>query len=149
MIVVLSMTAIPLVLWHCASVQMHHALGGSPSDMLPAGRTMLTAPDIADYSQIPPLPSGVCVAPLQRPAGLVDDWLEPVQRKCGSAEHRIWDELFARQMKLVQSRACSEFLRGLERLDLNRGGVPSLVAINARLARRAPVALRGDAQARA
>ena len=30
-----------------------------------------------DYTRIPPMPQEVYVAPLQKPAGLADDWLEP------------------------------------------------------------------------
>jgi phenylalanine-4-hydroxylase len=33
-----------------------------------------------DYARIPDLPASVFVAPLQKPAGLADDWLEPAQR---------------------------------------------------------------------
>lgn len=86
-----------------------------------------------DYSHIPPVPDSVFVAPLRRPAGLGDDWLEPNQRDYSSAEHAIWDDLYARQMRLLPQRACQAFMRGLERLDLGSGGVPEFAAINPRL----------------
>ena len=86
-----------------------------------------------DYSRIPPLPSEVFVAPLRKPAGLGEDWLEPAQRDYSAAEHRIWDDLFARQMALLPGRACRGFLQGFERLDLGRGGIPELGALNEKL----------------
>lgn len=86
-----------------------------------------------DYSRIPPLPSDVFVAPLRKPAGLGDDWLEPAQRAYTAEEHRIWDDLYARQMALLPGRACRGFLQGFERLDLGRGGIPELGALNEKL----------------
>lgn len=86
-----------------------------------------------DYSRIPALPPEVFVAPLRKPAGLGEDWLEPAQRDYSAAEHRIWDELYARQMALLPGRACREFMQGLERLDLGRGGIPELGALNEKL----------------
>jgi phenylalanine-4-hydroxylase len=86
-----------------------------------------------DYSRIPPLPSDVFVAPLRKPAGLGEDWLEPAQRDYSAAEHRIWDDLYARQMALLPGRACRAFLQGFERLDLGRGGIPEFGALNEKL----------------
>jgi phenylalanine-4-hydroxylase len=86
-----------------------------------------------DYRRIPALSPEVFVAPLRRPAGLGDDWLEPAQRDYGTAEHQLWDELFSRQMRLVPQRACREYLRGLDKLNLGRGGVPEFAAINREL----------------
>lgn len=86
-----------------------------------------------DYSRIPALPSSVYVAPLFKPAGLADDWLESRQRDYSRDEHGLWDELYARQMALLPGRACDAFLRGLERLELDRGGIPEFAALNARL----------------
>jgi phenylalanine-4-hydroxylase len=86
-----------------------------------------------DYSRIPALPPEVFVAPLRKPAGLGEDWLEPAQKSYSADEHRVWDELYARQMALLPGRACSEFMRGLERLDLGRGGIPELGALNEKL----------------
>ncbi|MEZ5475637.1 MAG: phenylalanine 4-monooxygenase [Steroidobacteraceae bacterium] len=86
-----------------------------------------------DYSRIPDLPPSVYVAPLRKPAGLADDWLESAQRRYTTDEHRIWDELYARQMKLMPNRACREFQHGVARLDLGRGGVPDFGAISEEL----------------
>ena len=79
-----------------------------------------------DYTRIPPLPPSVYVAPLKKPAGVGDDWLEPAQRRYSAEEHRIWDDLYERQMKLMPGHACKEFMHGLDRLNLHRGGVPGL-----------------------
>ena len=40
-----------------------------------------------DYTRIPDLPASVYVAPLRKPAGLGDDWLEPAQRRYSAEEH--------------------------------------------------------------
>ncbi|WP_194437360.1 phenylalanine 4-monooxygenase [Vibrio fluminensis] len=45
-------------------------------------------------------------------------------------EHAIWRDLVARQLNLVQGRACDEYLRGLELLNLPRDRVPQLPDIN-------------------
>ncbi|MBK6350521.1 MAG: phenylalanine 4-monooxygenase [Proteobacteria bacterium] len=83
-----------------------------------------TVPTSFDHSRIPDMPASVFVAPLKKPSGVGDDWLEPAQRKYGLEEHRIWDELYQRQIGLMPGHACREFMRGLERLNLGRGGVP-------------------------
>jgi phenylalanine-4-hydroxylase len=77
-----------------------------------------------DFSQLPSLPGDVFTAPLARPAGLGEDWLEPAQTVYSSAEHAIWNDLFARQMDVLPGRAASAFMVGLDKLDLGRGGVP-------------------------
>jgi phenylalanine-4-hydroxylase len=88
---------------------------------------------LPDYRVIPELPASVYVAPLHRPAGLREDWLEPVQRRYSQDEHRIWDDLYERQMKLIPGRGCKEFMFGLDRLDLHRGGVPNFNEISEEL----------------
>lgn len=86
-----------------------------------------------DYTRIPDLPAGVFTAPLVRPDHVGDDWLEPAQHVYDSDENRVWDDLYARQMKVLPGRACDAFLEGLERLDLGRGGVPRFDQINEEL----------------
>lgn len=39
-------------------------------------------------------------------------------------EHAVWADLYARQIKIVEERACKEFLDGLEILDLPRDRIP-------------------------
>ncbi|USD63440.1 phenylalanine 4-monooxygenase [Vibrio sp. SCSIO 43140] len=53
--------------------------------------------------------------------GLID-WSED--------EHRIWHDLVARQLDLVKDRACKEYLRGLELLNLPIDRAPQLTEIN-------------------
>ena len=86
-----------------------------------------------DFSRIPALPDNVFTAPLKKPARVSEDWLEPAQRIYTSDEHAVWDELYARQMKLLPGRACDEFLEGAERLKLGAGGVPDFTALSATL----------------
>lgn len=77
-----------------------------------------------DFNAIPTVPKGTFTAPLQRPSHLGEDWLEPEQRNYTVDEHKIWDDLFARQMDILPGRAASAFLKGLNTLDLGKGGVP-------------------------
>jgi phenylalanine-4-hydroxylase len=46
-------------------------------------------------------------------------------------ENQIWQELYARQMELLPGRACSAYLRNLERLQLSRDRVPQLNDVSA------------------
>ncbi len=86
-----------------------------------------------DFSRIPDLPEDVFTAPLKKPAHVGADWLEPAQRAYTADEHAVWDTLFARQMNILPGRACDEFLRGLDALDLGRGGVPEFGKLSAEL----------------
>ncbi len=83
-----------------------------------------------DFATIPEPPAGVFTAPLQKPAHVGADWLEPKQRVYTADEHKVWDELYARQMQILPRRACDQFMAGLTRLDLGRGGVPDFGAMS-------------------
>lgn len=48
-------------------------------------------------------------------------------------ENQIWSELYARQIPLVKSRACPQFLEGLDRVGLNEDKIPQLPDINREL----------------
>ncbi|GAL31866.1 phenylalanine-4-hydroxylase [Vibrio maritimus] len=50
-------------------------------------------------------------------------------------ENRIWHDLVERQLDLVKDRACKEYLRGLELLDLPLDRAPQLTEINSVLQR--------------
>ncbi|WP_054121887.1 phenylalanine 4-monooxygenase [Novosphingobium sp. AAP93] len=87
----------------------------------------------ADFTRLPDLPDGVFTAPLQRPPHVGEDWLEPHQTDYNADDHRVWDDLFARQMQVLPGRAATAFLKGLDRLDLGRGGVPDFSRLSAEL----------------
>jgi phenylalanine-4-hydroxylase len=70
---------------------------------------------------------------LQRPAHVGEDWLEPHQTDYGAEDHCVWDDLFARQVQILPGRAATAFLKGLDRLDLGRGGVPEFARLSAEL----------------
>ncbi|MFA9201013.1 MAG: phenylalanine 4-monooxygenase [Cypionkella sp.] len=82
------------------------------------------APPATDFGSLPDLPETVFTAPLQKPAHVGDDWLEPRQADYSSEDDAIWNDLFARQMQVLPGRAASAFMAGLDKLDLDRGGVP-------------------------
>lgn len=96
---------------------------------------MSTAPTLeqTDFTRLPDPGPDVFTAPLQRPAHVGEDWLEPAQRQYSVEEHRIWDDLYARQMQVLPGRAASAFMAGLERLDLGRGGVPDFARLSEEL----------------
>lgn len=48
-------------------------------------------------------------------------------------DNETWRILYERQMKIVEGRACREFLLGLERLKLNNTRVPQCVEVSAAL----------------
>ncbi|MBA2709567.1 MAG: phenylalanine 4-monooxygenase [Tatlockia sp.] len=48
-------------------------------------------------------------------------------------EHRIWQILYERQMKIIPSRACNEFIQGLESLGLSEDHIPQLPELSMRL----------------
>lgn len=86
---------------------------------------MATLVDLpSGFSALPELAPDVFTAPLKRPGHVGEDWLEPRQRDYTSDDDAIWNDLFARQMDVLPGRACDAFMAGLQKLHLNRGGVP-------------------------
>lgn len=62
------------------------------------------------------------------------DWTVPQNWDDYSAEeHRLWDQLYARQMKVLPGRAADAFLHGLDRLQLHGAGIPDFRKLNAEL----------------
>ncbi|MBU3022260.1 phenylalanine 4-monooxygenase [Aestuariibacter sp. A3R04] len=49
----------------------------------------------------------------------------------GLDEHKIWKELFGRQVRLLPGRACEQYLHGLSLLDLPSHRIPQLCEIDA------------------
>jgi phenylalanine-4-hydroxylase len=87
----------------------------------------------SDFTALPRVPEDVFTAPLQRPAHVGEDWLEPKQRDYSSDDDAIWNDLFERQMDLLPSRACSAFFAGLQKLHLDRAGVPDFERLSEQL----------------
>ncbi|MFW2349100.1 phenylalanine 4-monooxygenase [Qipengyuania sp.] len=77
-----------------------------------------------DFSRLPELDEAVFTAPLKKPAHVGHDWLEPKQAEYSSEDDAIWNDLFARQMGVLPGRAATAFMAGLDKLNLDRGGVP-------------------------
>ncbi len=86
-----------------------------------------------DYACLPEMGGQVFTAPLQRPAQVGANWLEPAQRSYSVDEHDIWDDLYARQLDILPGRAASAFMAGLQKLGLGRGGVPDFTSLSEEL----------------
>src|SRR4051812_8828940 len=56
------------------------------------------------------------------------DWLS-----YSSDEHDRWDRLYARSGKILQNRACAEFIDALHALELSKAGIPDLTKLSDRL----------------
>jgi phenylalanine-4-hydroxylase len=68
------------------------------------------------------------------PEGAAEDWTIPQDwRAYTETEHKTWDTLYARQMKILPGRAADVFFKGLEALDLNTGGIPDFSLMNPKL----------------
>jgi len=86
-----------------------------------------------DFSALPDVDPDVFTAPLRRPVHVGEDWLELHQRSYSADEDAIWNALFERQMDILPGRACSAFMAGLQKLHLNRGGVPEFARLSEEL----------------
>jgi len=86
-----------------------------------------------DFAAIPEVPEGVFTAPLKRPDHVGEDWLEPRQRDYSSDDDAIWNDLFERQMEILPGRACEAFFAGLQKLHLDRAGVPDFTRLSEQL----------------
>jgi len=61
---------------------------------------------------------GITSAP---PPGANQDWtIDQGWEAYSQAEHDVWITLYERQTRMLNGRACDEFLRGLDALDLHR-----------------------------
>jgi phenylalanine-4-hydroxylase len=70
------------------------------------------------------------------PPGAAGDWtIDQGWDDYTQAEHEVWITLYERQAALLPGRACDEFLRGLDALDLHRSGIPDFKRINEELQR--------------
>jgi len=68
------------------------------------------------------------------PEGAAADWTIPQDWAAYTeVEHRTWDTLYARQMKILPGRAAEVFMKGLDALDLNTGGIPDFAVMNPKL----------------
>ena len=68
------------------------------------------------------------------PEGAAADWTIPQDwDRYTEVEHGTWDTLYARQMKILPGRAADVFMKGLDALDLNTGGIPDFSVMNPKL----------------
>ena len=68
------------------------------------------------------------------PEGAAADWTIPQNWAAYTdVEHETWNTLYARQMKILPGRACEAYMRGLDALDLNMGGIPDFEVMNPKL----------------
>lgn len=67
----------------------------------------------------------------------LNDWTVPQRWQDYSAEdHAVWDNLYARQRRQLQTRATKAYLDGLDMLELSRSGIPDFAELSERLAAR-------------
>jgi phenylalanine-4-hydroxylase len=57
---------------------------------------------------------------------------QPLDRY-GAVDHAVWDQLYRRQMALLEGRACEQFIEGAQRIGLNVAHVPDFEAVSERL----------------
>ena len=70
------------------------------------------------------------------PPGARPDWtIDQGWETYSPAEHDVWITLYERQADMLHGRACDEFMRGLDALDLHRTGIPDFARINEELQR--------------
>lgn len=68
------------------------------------------------------------------PEGAAADWtISQNWRAYTEVEHDTWDTLYARQMEILPGRASNAFMKGLQALDLNTGGIPDFAVLNPKL----------------
>ena len=64
------------------------------------------------------------------------DWtIDQAWEAYTDTEHKVWDVLYEYQTGLLPGRASDAFLKGLDALDLHRGGIPDFARINEELMR--------------
>jgi phenylalanine-4-hydroxylase len=68
------------------------------------------------------------------PEGCRPDWtIDQDWAAYTPEEHRVWVTLYERQAALLPGRACDQFLKGLESLDLHGAGIPDFAEMNRKL----------------
>lgn len=70
----------------------------------------------------------------ERPAVPSADWTVPQNWPAYSqTEHDIWNRLFERQIRMLPERVAPRFIAGLQRLELDRPGIPDFETLSAGL----------------
>ncbi len=67
------------------------------------------------------------------PPGAADWTIDQRWADYTPAEHAVWDQLFARQVAMLQERAAPEFLAGVDVLKMRQPGIPDFAELSARL----------------
>jgi len=62
-----------------------------------------------------------------------DFTIDPPLERYGAVDHAVWDQLYRRQMALLEGRACEAFIEGARRIGLNVAHVPNFDAVSERL----------------
>jgi phenylalanine-4-hydroxylase len=66
-----------------------------------------------------------------KPAHSNEDWtIDQGWSDYTREEHGIWDKLYDRLMQVLPDRAAPEFIKGLDALNLHRGGIPEFEAMS-------------------
>ncbi len=62
-----------------------------------------------------------------------DFTIDQPRERYGAVDHAVWDQLYRRQMALLEGRACEAFIEGAKRIGLNVAHVPDFEAVSERL----------------
>ncbi len=90
----------------------------------------------ASTAAMSPSPSSIGGHP-HRPLSDRDDFtIAQAYDRYTAEDHAIWSRLFHRQAKLLQGRACQEFLDGIAALEVTADGIPDFRRLNDILGRR-------------
>jgi phenylalanine-4-hydroxylase len=68
------------------------------------------------------------------PPGAARDWtIAQNWRAYSAAEHAVWDQLYAAQVRMLPNRVVAPFMSGLERLGMSKPGIPDFEELSERL----------------
>ncbi|WP_322043626.1 phenylalanine 4-monooxygenase [Paraburkholderia sp. J67] len=62
-----------------------------------------------------------------------DFTIDQPRERYGAVDHAVWDQLYRRQMALLDGRVCEAFIEGAQRIGLNVAQVPDFAAVSERL----------------
>ena len=84
----------------------------------------------------PGMPAGVAASTEAQATGNADWTIEQGWERYTPEEHAVWKTLFERQSRLLQQRACDEFVQGMKALPIGADQIPDFRRMNDVLERK-------------